>query len=103
MNTPTLKTYQYFWKLMTFRPVYYAGDVITISIHMVATISVGLILKLFFDWLTGVNDLSVSVWAFVGLQVLAALVMGASLAGAALCYINFQYHSYIRLGGDCVL
>ncbi|MCL4267209.1 MAG: ABC transporter ATP-binding protein/permease [Anaerolineae bacterium] len=94
MNTPTLKTYQYFWRLMTFRPVYYVGDVITISIHMVATIAVGLILKLFFDWLTGVNDLDVTVWAFVGLQVAAALVMGVSLAGAALCYINFQYHSY---------
>ncbi|MBE7529254.1 MAG: ABC transporter ATP-binding protein [Ardenticatenaceae bacterium] len=94
MTTPTLKTYQYFWRLMTFRPVYYVGDVITISIHMVATIAVGLILKLFFDWLTGVNDLDVTVWAFVGLQVAAALVMGLSLAGAALCYINFQYHSY---------
>ncbi len=94
MNTPTLKTYQYFWRLMTFRPVYYVGDVITISIHMVATIAVGLILKLFFDWLTGVNDLDVTAWAFVGLQIGAALIMGLSLAGAALCYINFQYHSF---------
>lgn len=94
MTTQTLKTYQYFWKLITFRPGYYVGDVISISIHMVATTAVGLILKFFFDWLTGVNDLGVSAWAFVGLQLAAALITGLSLAGAALFYINFQYHSY---------
>jgi ATP-binding cassette subfamily B protein len=94
MTTPTLKTYQYFWKIITFRPGYYAGDVISISMYYIAATFLGLILKFYFDWLTGVSDVSVSVWAFVGLQLAYALVAGLSLAGAALFYINFQYHSY---------
>jgi ATP-binding cassette subfamily B protein len=94
MTTPTLKTYQYFWKIITFRRGYYAGDVISISIYYIAATFLGLIFKLYFDWLTGVSDLNVSVWAFVGLQLAYALVAGLSLAGAALFYINLQYHSY---------
>ncbi|MCP4361806.1 MAG: ABC transporter ATP-binding protein [Chloroflexi bacterium] len=96
-NVPILKTYQYFWRLIKFRPGFYFGDVITISIHMMATAAVGLILKLFFDWLTGENNLDVTVWTFVGLQLTAAFIIGASLTGAALFYINFQYHSYALL------
>lgn len=94
MHTPTLKTYQYFWKLITFRSGYYIGDVVTISIYFLANITLGLILKLFFDWLTGANELDISVWSFVGLQLAYAVVAGLSLAGAALFFINFQYHNY---------
>jgi ATP-binding cassette subfamily B protein len=94
MNTPILKTYQYFWRLITFRPRIYLGDVTTISLYYLAATFLGLIMKLYFDWLTGANSLDVTVWAFVVLQIAHALMAGLSLSGAALFWINFQYHSY---------
>lgn len=94
MTTQTLKTRQYFWKLITFRPGYFAGDVTCISMYYLSAIGLGLIMKLFFDWLTGVSSLDVTVWAFVGLQLVYALVAGLSLAGAALFWTNVQYHSF---------
>lgn len=94
MTTQTLKTRQYFWKLITFRPGYFVGDVTSISIYYLSATGLGLIMKLFFDWLTGVSNLDVTVWAFVGLQLVYALVAGLSLAGAALFWTNVQYHSF---------
>lgn len=94
MNTPILKTYQYFWRLITFRPAIYVGDVTTISLYYLAATFLGLIMKLYFDWLTGANSLDVSVWAFVALQIVHALMAGLSLAGAALFWTNFQYHGF---------
>lgn len=89
-----MKTYQYYWQLITYRPKYYAADIVSISIHFSIATVLGLILRAFFNYLTGESDFSLSLWPVVGLQLVYGIVMSLSLIAAALAYINFQYHSY---------
>ncbi|HEX6383412.1 MAG TPA: ABC transporter ATP-binding protein, partial [Anaerolineae bacterium] len=92
-----MKTYHYFWQLIRFRPGYYAADVVTISIHFAVSTALGLILRAFFNYLTGATGFSLSLGPVVGLQLAYAVVFALSLAGAALAWINFQYHSFALL------
>lgn len=88
-----MKTYRYFWELIKFRPLYYTGDIVSISLHFAATTLIGLILRAYFNGLTGESDFALPLWPIIGLQLVVTAVIVASHAGAALAYINFQYHS----------
>jgi ATP-binding cassette, subfamily B, bacterial len=92
-----MKTYQYYWQLIRFRPKYYGTDIVTISIHFAITTVLGLILRAYFNYLTGDDGFALSLWPIVGLQIGYAVIAGASLAAAALAFISFQYHSYALL------
>lgn len=43
----TLKTYQYFWRLIRYRPLYYLSDLTGVTIHFALATVQGLILKAF--------------------------------------------------------
>lgn len=92
-----MKTYQYYWQLIRFRPKYYASDILLISIHFAGTTALGLILRAYFNFLTGEAGFALPLWPVVGLQLAYAIVVGASSMGAGIAFINFQYHAYALL------
>jgi ATP-binding cassette, subfamily B, bacterial len=94
-TSETLKTYQYFWRLIRFRPRYYARDLSAITVHFALSAVQGLILKAYFDGLTGVGGLAVR--QVIGIQVVQlALVLG-SLYVTNMAYVNFTQHSMALL------
>ncbi|VAW42827.1 hypothetical protein MNBD_CHLOROFLEXI01-2660, partial [hydrothermal vent metagenome] len=92
-----MKTYKYYWRLIRFRPKYYFSDIAAISIYFAATTALGLILRAFFNFLTGDAGFALPLWLVVGLQIGYALIVGVAGAGAALAYINFEFHAYALL------
>lgn len=87
-----MKTYQYFWKLIRFRPVYYFTDVVTFTLHASSMAALGLILQGFFNYLTGEEGFTLTVGWTILAQIGYALVMGGTLAAAALAFMNFHVH-----------
>ena len=91
----TLKTYQYFWQLIRFRPKYYARDLSGVTIHFALSAVQGLILKAYFDGLTGVGGLPV--WQVVGVQIIQLALVLFSLYVAIIGYVNFTQHGMALL------
>ena len=89
-----MNTLSYYWRLIRFTPKYYAADIITISIHFAATTALGLILRAFFNGLTGESSFALPLWPIVGLQIAYALITAASQMAAGWAFINFEYISY---------
>lgn len=89
-----MNTLSYYWRLIRFQPKYYASDIITISIHFAATTALGLILRAFFNYLTGESSFALPLWPIVGLQIAYALIVAASQMAAGWAFINFEYISY---------
>ncbi len=89
-----MNTLSYYWRLIRFTPNYYAADIITISIHFAVTTALGLILRAFFNGLTGESSFALPLWPIVGLQVAYALVAALSQMGAGWAFINFEHISY---------
>ncbi|MFZ1397297.1 MAG: ABC transporter ATP-binding protein [Candidatus Promineifilaceae bacterium] len=89
-----MNTLSYYWRLIRFTPNYYAADIITISIHFAATTALGLILRAFFNGLTGEASFALPLWPIVGLQLAYAFVAATSQMAAGWSFINFQYISF---------
>ena len=89
-----MNTLSYYWRLIRFTPRYYAADIITISIHFAVTTALGLILRAFFNGLTGEDSFALPLWPIVGLQIAYALVAALSQMGAGWAFINFEHISY---------
>ena len=87
-----MKPYQYYWELIKFRPRYYVADVVTFTIHASTQAVLGLLLRAYFNYLTGDAGLALTVGQVVAGQVGHALVVAEALATAALAYINFEFH-----------
>lgn len=87
-----MKPYQYYWELIKFRPRYYVADVVTFTIHASTQAVLGLLLRAYFNYLTGDAGLALTVGQVVAGQVGHALVVAGALAAAALAYINFEFH-----------
>jgi ATP-binding cassette subfamily B protein len=89
-----MNTLSYYWRLIRFTPRYYAADIITISIHFAVTTALGLILRAFFNGLTGEDSFALPLWPIVGLQIAYAIVAALSQMGAGWAFINFEHISY---------
>ncbi len=94
-TTQTLKTYQYFWQLIKFRPKEYAKDLTGATIHFALSSVLGLILKAYFDGLTGAGGLPV--WQVVGVQLIHLALVLISLYVAVMAYVNFTQHGMALL------
>lgn len=92
-----MKPYQYFWQLIKFRPRYYVTDVITFTLHAAAGTALGLILRAYFNYLTGEPGLALTVGQVAAAQFGYAFVAAAALAAAALAFINFEFHGMALL------
>ena len=89
-----MNTLAYYWRLIRFTPTYYAADILTISIHFAVTTALGLILRAFFNGLTGESGFALSLWPIVGLQIVYAVIAATSQMAAGWSFANFQYISY---------
>ena len=92
-----MKTYQYYWQLIRFQPKDYASDIVMISIHFASMTALGLILRAYFNYLTGDAGFALPLWPVVILQLLYAAVVASSQMGAGWAFINFEFKSYSLL------
>jgi ATP-binding cassette, subfamily B, bacterial len=85
-----MPVYRYLWQLIRFRPRYYATDLSWATVHMALATVEGLILKAFFDHLTGHGGLALR--PVIGLQVLYTALAMLSLYLAVMGYVNVTQH-----------
>lgn len=87
-----MKTYRYFLELIRFRPRYYALDIIPFTLHTSLGAATGLLLRAFFNGLTGANGFSLDLWAVVGWQIATLVASVALLFIAIIGTINLIQH-----------
>ncbi|KAA3662831.1 MAG: ABC transporter ATP-binding protein [Chloroflexi bacterium] len=92
-----MKTYHYFWELMKFRPRYYATDVTGATVHFALTTVLGLVLRAFFNGLTGDQGFGLTLTPVIGVQLLQLLLSIITLFAAVMAYISFTEHGMALL------
>ncbi len=85
-----METYRYFWQLIRFRPRYFATDISGATIHFALGAAQGLILKAYFDGLTGEGGLPFP--QVVAIQLVQLLLVLVSFYVAVMAYVNFTEH-----------
>jgi ATP-binding cassette subfamily B protein len=92
-----MKTYQYFWQLMRYRPWYYGNDIFWATIHFALSTVLGLILRAFFNGLTGDSGISLTLWQAVGWQMAQTFWTLLSLFLAVMAFVTFTQHGMALL------
>ncbi len=87
-----MKTYKYFLQLIRFRPRYYALDIIPFTLHSSLGVANGLLLRAFFNGLTGDDGFSLELWQVLGWQISTLVVSVTLLFIAIIGTINFIQH-----------
>ena len=77
-----MKTYQYMWRMILYRPWLYLADCVLWTLIHVAPVLPGLVAREILDTLTGSAQLGLSVWSLIGLLVAIALGRAALFPGA---------------------
>jgi ATP-binding cassette subfamily B protein len=93
----TLPTWRYFWELIRFRPGYYVRDVGGVTINFALMTVNGLILRAFFNGLTGDEGFALSQWTAAGFEILIALVSMFNIYIAIMGFTNFAQHGMALL------
>jgi ATP-binding cassette subfamily B protein len=92
-QTPRLKTYQYIWQLIRFRPwLYVALGILETLFFGVFPQVVGWITYAFFNTLTGDAQAGLSVPALIALLVATAIARVAAIFGDVAVYFTFEYN-----------
>ena len=92
-ETPRLKTWQYIWQLIRFRPwLYLALGILEILFFGVFPQIVAWITYTFFNTLTGEAQIEIGVPALIGLLVATALGRAAAIFGDVAVYFTFMYN-----------
>jgi ATP-binding cassette subfamily B protein len=86
-----MKTYQFMWRMIRFRPWLYLIDAILWTLIHVAPVLPGLVARELLDTLTGAAQLGLSVWALIGLLMAIALGRGVLVLGGALADIPHRF------------
>lgn len=86
-----MKTYQYFWELIKYRPKYYTIDVIAMVLNLGLFTIQGLVLRAFFNYLTDDAQFSLE-WIIAG-QVGYSLLLIIGGLGAMLAFNHFLFHT----------
>ncbi|MCA9971880.1 MAG: ABC transporter ATP-binding protein [Anaerolineales bacterium] len=87
-----MKTYQYFWKLMRYRPWHYSRDLGGVTLHFALFTVTGLILRAFFNDLTGEPGFSLDVWQAVAATLLQLVALQLTLYVAVMAFVTFTQH-----------
>ncbi len=90
MNT-RMPTYKYFWRLITFRPKYYITDAIAMIFNLGLFTLQGLVLREFFNHLTGNAQFSLN--AIIGGQIGYSLLVIAGTVTAMIAFSHFLLHT----------
>lgn len=88
-----LKTYQYYWALIKYSPWYFMTDITTATIFWLSFTVNGLLLRGFFNYLTGEEGFSLSLGAVNISMILYTIIAGLALAGAILANTVFRQRS----------
>lgn len=86
-----MNTTHHFWKLITFRPKLYLIDVIAMVFNLGSFILQGLILREFFNYLTGNAQFSLP--TIIGGQISYGLMVVGGTIAAMLAFNHFLYHT----------
>jgi ATP-binding cassette subfamily B protein len=89
----TLTTFQYYWQLIRYSAKYFITDISTALVFWLSFTVVGLILRAFFNYLTGAEGFGLPVGPVVGLQIGYALIASLALAAAILANTGFRHRS----------
>jgi ATP-binding cassette subfamily B protein len=90
---PRLKTWQYIWQLIRFRPwLYLALGVLETLFFGVFPQLVGWITYTFFNLLSGEAQVSIGAWGLIALLAAAAIGRAAAIFGDVAVYFTFRYH-----------
>ena len=92
-KVPTLKTYQYFWRLIRYSLGYFISDISTATVFWMSHTVIGLILRAFFNYLTGEEGVALAVGPVIALQIIYAFIASLSLAAAIYANTAFRYRS----------
>lgn len=88
-----MKTYQYFWSLMRYRPWYYGNDIFWATVHFGLSTVLGLILRAFFNGLTAEGtSLRLALWPTVAAQIGWTFLSLLSLYLAVMAFVTFTQH-----------
>ncbi len=91
-DMPRLKTWQYIWYLIRFRPwLYVALGILETLFFGVFPQVVGWITYTFFNVLTGDAQIEIGVWALIALLIATAIARAAAIFGDVAVYFTFQY------------
>jgi len=88
-----LKTLYYYWQLILFSLKYFLIDISTATIFWLSFTVVGLILRAFFNYLTGSDEFGLPVGPIVGLHIGYVVVASLALIGAILANTAFRQQS----------
>jgi ATP-binding cassette subfamily B protein len=92
-QAPRLKTYQYIWQLIRFRPwLYVALGILETLFFGVFPQVVGWITYTFFNTLTGDAQVGLTVPALIALLVATAIARVAAIFGDVAVYFTFEYN-----------
>jgi ATP-binding cassette subfamily B protein len=86
-----MKTYQYMWRMILFRPWLYLADALLWTLIHVAPVLPGLVAREILNTLTGDAQLDLSVWALIGLLLAIALGRVVLVLGGALADIPHRF------------
>jgi len=92
-NVKTMKTYQYYWRLIQYSPKYFITDITTATIFWLSFTVSGLILRAYLNYLTGEDKFALAVGPVVVLQIVYAIIAGLALAAAILANTTFRQRS----------
>jgi ATP-binding cassette subfamily B protein len=88
----TIPTWRYLWALVRFRPwLYLLLGVLELLFFGVFPQAVGLIMRAYFDRLTGAQPAGLSVWSLIALLIAVALGKAGSVFGDVAVYFKFRY------------
>ncbi len=87
-----MSTWRYFWELIRFRPRFYAADISGVTVLFVTMTVTGLILRAFFNGLSGEVGFTLSAWSAVGLELLQTAVRLIASFIAVMAYVSFTQH-----------
>ena len=89
----TLKTYQYYWRLICYSPLYFIMDITTATVFWLSFTVIGLLLRGYFNYLTGEGDFQLTVSQVVVTQIVYAIIAALALAAAILANTAFRQRS----------
>lgn len=92
-----MKTWRYFWALMRFRPRTYATDLIGVTIHFSLMTVSGLILRAYFNGLSGSGGFAVDAGRAVALELVLIALLLVTIYAAIMAFVTFIQHGMALL------
>ena len=87
------RTFKYYWQLIRFSWQYFLTDILTASVFWLSFTVLGLILRAYFNYLTGSDEFGLPVGPVVGLHIGYAVIASGALMGAILANTAFRMKS----------